>query len=668
MTPRTVRHLGRVARAAIPLFLLAGGPAGCAYFNTLHNARAKFAEAQQILDKADPERQEITKREETLYEESFEKAARVVKVWPDSKWVDDALLLMGRASYEKGDYSTAARKFDEILRFFPDSNLTEQALLNKARTHVATREYPQAQEALARAEAIDDKDLRADVKYFSGRVREEQGEAEAALSAYADVVANHHDSRWFADAGMRAGRIAQARDESELAVSFFGAVQDHGRTPLERFHGGMNKGEVLVELGEWRRAEKAFAEVADRSTAEDDQSNALFRRGKVAAYSGDPERATKIWEDVLERYPRREGAASSQLAIAQLYDQAGDFEKAKEQYDLVREQGTGHPAWLEASQRMTEIDRVLALREEIASDEETEKERKRFLLAEQLLERIGHAGAALTEYELLASDSFGTEWGAKALYAQAWVLEHRLDEPDEAEKLLHRLANYYAGTEVDATARRRLGYPVWRVEIVDPGTVVYVRREGDDGGPEEIARNLIAPRDVPLPAGTPRVKVWARLHVADDGSVERVKIVKSGGEEFDAAVTEAAMASTFLPPAEGGVAITVIEYRFPPEKPGRDRSASDGSAPGEDAPEPSAAERDAALDAQDAGAPGSGGVTGEVGKLPPGVSLPPLPGSEELVTPESLADSLRQAADSSRTKSTPSRRLRGRDFDPTTAD
>ncbi|MCP4068290.1 MAG: hypothetical protein GY741_08425, partial [Phycisphaeraceae bacterium] len=234
---------------------------------------------------------------------------------------------------------------------------------------------------------------------------------------------------------------------------------------------------------------------------------------------------------------RREGAGGAQLEIARLAEVEGDLVRASEQYELVREQGTGHPAWLEASNRKAQIDRVLALREDIASEEKgDERESNRFLLAEQLLEQIGDTFGALGEYESLERDAAGTEWGAKALYAQAWVFANRLDHPDSAEALFFRLANYYTGTEVDAYARRRLGYPVWKVEIVDPPRVVYVRDKSEGAEPDDIVREYVAPRDVPLPDGATSVEVWARLSIADDGSVEKVRIVKSGGDEFDAAV------------------------------------------------------------------------------------------------------------------------------------
>jgi TonB family protein len=642
-TPRTIALAGAV------LFLLGG--AGCAYFNTLHNARAKFDEAQLVKDRAEPDRTEITKQEETLYTESFEKAARVVKYWPDSKWVDDALLLMGKASFEKGDYSTALRKFDEILTFFPDSDLRSEALVNKARTQVVTRELGAALETIDLASAGESKEWRGDIAYLKGVVSQERAFPEEALASFTEVVEEHEDSPFFADAGMRAGEIAMEAGDPMLAASFYERVRRDARTPEERYRGGMKQGEALIEAGEWKAAEDTFHDVAKASSREDERSVALLERGKAVAASGNEKRARELWTEILEKHPRREGAAGAQLELARLVDETGDLEAAREQYDLVKEQGTGHPAWQEASARIEQIDRVLALREEIASEDEPEPERKRFLLAEQLLEDIGDTEGAMQEYSSLAADEFGTEWGAKALYAQAWVAENRMQRPDSAETLLHRLANYYSGTEVDAFARRRLGYPVWNVEIVEPPRVIYIRPEGEESTPTEIARDLVPPRDVPLPPGVSRVVVWARLHLTDDGTVERVKIVKSGGEEFDAAVREAAEASSFLPPDEGGPAITVLEYRFPPER----------AAPGEDAAEPSAAERDATLEATDAAAAAAADSLGVLTTEGRGASLPP--------TPEAIADSLRAAADSARAASRPpSPRLRGRELDSDSPD
>jgi outer membrane protein assembly factor BamD (BamD/ComL family) len=122
-------------RAFLLLAATVLGTAGCAYYNVLYNANQKYEEAQLLKIQAellDPERTKIGSSEERLYTEAFEKAARVPRFYPDSKWVDDSLLLMGLVSLEKGDYSTAIRKFDEILTLFPKSNLTGKALRRRA--------------------------------------------------------------------------------------------------------------------------------------------------------------------------------------------------------------------------------------------------------------------------------------------------------------------------------------------------------------------------------------------------------------------------------------------------------------------------------------------------------------------------------------------------------
>jgi len=610
--------LTRIARFAVglaALSLLGPGASGCAYFNTLYNAKQKYREALDLKARAEVDRPKITSQEEKLYTEAFEKAARVVKYYPDSRWVDDALLLMARASHEKGDYSTALRKYDEILQFYPKSDLVPATLVMEGRTAIEVRDFDRAVKALRQAQTFDKKELRGDVSYFLGVVEQEQGNPDDALALYTDVLEHHGGSEWYAQAGMHAGRIAEERGDYEAAVDYYERVRSHGHTPKERYDGGMAKGEALLALKEWKRARITFHDVASRTVNEQDRSHAYLMEGNAVATSGKPDEAARLYRKLIEDFPRTEAAGEAQFAIAKRYDDEGDLEKAHEEYDLVKEQGTGHPAWLRASQRQTEIQRVLDLRKEIAEDDdEEEKDRKRFLLAEQLLEKIGDVDGALEEYASLANDADGTEWGFRALFAEAWVLENRLDEPDSADALLFKLANKDTRTDVGAAARRRHHMPVWKFEEIVPPKVVFIR-EGGEEAPADVVMSRVEPRDVPLPPGVNEVKVWARITVDRDGSAKSVKVVKSGGDAFDEAAEEAAKASRFLPPEEGGPEITVVEYRFPPRReeeapaPGAPGPAAGTPAtpatPGVSPPpddEPSADERDLMLDRLDAAA------------------------------------------------------------------
>jgi TonB family protein len=598
-----------VAVAALAAFLSTA--AGCAYFNTLYNARQKYRQALDIKRKADPERPKISSQEEDLYAEAFEGAARVVKYWPDSDWVDDALLLMGQSSLEKGDYSTALRKFDEILAIFPHSEVAPEARLLKGRTLIATRDYAAAVDELNRAAEEGGEERRADVLYHLGLVRREEGDEEGALAALGDVVARHRGSEWFGLAGLAAGDLQRKRGEIGAAVGSYEQVRRRGRTAEERFLGGMRKGEALVELGERARARQNFRDVAKRAANEERRGQALLAEARTVAEGGATDEAVALYRAILATYPRKEAAAEAQFAIAKILDEAGDLAGARAEYELVKEQGTGFAAWQRATARATEIQQVLDLRENVAT-EGPDRDRNRFLLAEQLLEKIGDVDGALSEYSTLADEASGTEWGAKALYAKAWVLENRLERREAADSALFRLANRYAGTEVDAFARRRLGYPVWKVEKIEPPKVVYVRPEGGAEVAEAIMER-VEPRQVPLPQGTAEAKVWVRVGLSLDGSVEETKVVKSGGEELDQASLEAARASRFLAPNEGGPEITVVEYVFTAPRPAATPRATRNVSPPEADP----------LDPARGALPQPGAPADSAAQFAPGDAAPP---------------------------------------------
>ncbi|MDP6528745.1 MAG: tetratricopeptide repeat protein [Gemmatimonadota bacterium] len=586
----------RFITLAAMLAVVAGS--GCAYYNTLYNARKKFDEAQEIKRNADEEREEIGRQEINLYEESFERAARVVKFYPESKWVDDALLLMARVSFEKSDYSAAVRKCREILVFFPDSELVPEALLMLGRTHLEAREYAEAVASLEKmlVEVSDGDRLRGDAAYFLGRVQFEQGDREAAHGAYLEVVEHHAESDWFAEAGLALGEMAMEDSSATDAAGFFKRVWDDAQIVRDRFRAGMRRGDALIAMGELKRARSAFDEIAHGSFDEKRRGKALLRKAEVCRALGEEDEAISIYEGILEEMARREAAAAAQLALAEMVDESGDLEAALEAYEKVKEQGTGHPAWREASERRTRIQRVMDLQNTIGglAEEDPERLRNRFLLAEEYLESIGDVDRALTEYAALAEDAPGTLWGGKALYSTAWIHEYRLDQPDTAEVLLYLLANHYSGTDVADAARGRFGFPIWRARVLDVPRVSFVRPEGEESTPVDIVVERAEPREAQFPEGDPEAVVWVRVWIDEDGSPAETKVVRSGGEDCDAASVEAATGTRFLPPDEGGAPITVLRYVFGPKaKAGGTGAAKDSlkaTLPREDAtlppPEP----------------------------------------------------------------------------------
>ena len=70
---------------------------GCVYFNTFYNAKLIFSEAERM--RAEKEGESLGNIINDKYKKVIEKSNVVINDYPDSKYLDDALFLIGRSHY-----------------------------------------------------------------------------------------------------------------------------------------------------------------------------------------------------------------------------------------------------------------------------------------------------------------------------------------------------------------------------------------------------------------------------------------------------------------------------------------------------------------------------------------------------------------------------------------
>jgi tetratricopeptide (TPR) repeat protein len=132
------------------LFLAVAVGGGCAYYNTFYNAKQKFAEAERESERN--RQQAVTSSAQGAgaqaprpvpvdrYRKVIEICSKLLEMYPKSKWVDDALLLMGVSYYRMNDLPRAERKFTELMTLFPNSPHVPAAVVWKARTLAEMKE------------------------------------------------------------------------------------------------------------------------------------------------------------------------------------------------------------------------------------------------------------------------------------------------------------------------------------------------------------------------------------------------------------------------------------------------------------------------------------------------------------------------------------------------
>ena len=167
-----------------------------AYYNGFYNAEQAFEDGLESVKQSSSEIDRtrylsIFPEPEAAaggssFEEAIQKSAEILREHPNSKWVDDALLLIGRSRYYQQNYVGATEKFREVIALGGERE--GEARFWLARTLVAADRYTEAAEAL-RAGLERNSDAgpwTARMRLVRAELRVRQGEwteAEAALGA-----------------------------------------------------------------------------------------------------------------------------------------------------------------------------------------------------------------------------------------------------------------------------------------------------------------------------------------------------------------------------------------------------------------------------------------------------------------------------------------------------
>ena len=236
-------------RRVIVLVLFAGLWTGCgsssflgrrmdnftAYYNTFYNARQAYKTGYKAIERKD----EPVDRDRYLplfirpsgntanreFENAIVKSADILREHENSKWVDDALLLIGKSYFYQENVVGALQKFREVID--RKSDLEDEARFWFARTLIISRSYDEAsmflQESLAR-EGIQEK-WTASFRLALGELYVQRSEWELAADALAAGLDEAKDKELAGRAQFLLGQIYETMDEPENATEAYRRVR-----------------------------------------------------------------------------------------------------------------------------------------------------------------------------------------------------------------------------------------------------------------------------------------------------------------------------------------------------------------------------------------------------------------------------------------------------------
>ncbi len=295
---------------AIILVLLSGG---CAYYNTFYNARSSYEEA---LDYAREHPDDPSSHEGLLLDNAVTGAGRVLANYPNSRWVDDAQLLLGNALLLRGQRSLTGSGTSDF----------QEAMLSFASVSAMT----------------DNRSLLDRARLGQGRAAIELGRFNDAAAAL-QTVSSDNNRRHTLSRLLLCEAFLKS-DNPDLAASVFDTLTPSGGDSL-RAEYYITGGEILTALG----MPDSGAVMCLRATLIEERGDVFYRALVAAAESyleaGMPERASEELNRLLTGYRSDREMADISLLKGRADEQAGNIESALTAYldaaelDSYRETG-----------------------------------------------------------------------------------------------------------------------------------------------------------------------------------------------------------------------------------------------------------------------------------------------------------------------------------------
>ncbi len=324
-------------RKIAPLLLLALALASCMQVNTMYNARKYFASAQArpLSANGRPNNQAVEE-----YTKAIKKCGIILSNEKQGKLTDDALFLMARSLYYKGNSAFQARdQFESLIRGFPDSPFFGEAHIYLARVlrdinlqeqaSNVLQEFildPQNKKLHSRALltlaefTIQDKDY-LQAQYWLGRIISDYPKSSEYREAFYIYGQNYYIQKDYPAALAEFQKIAKDRRIAQ---------------PVKldaRYYIALNQ----YMLGEYDQSRKTIQRLLKDELRPEKLSQARVLLARLLLAAGETEKGLAEIDEVSKLYPRTPSSAEGQYYLGEYYFyKARDLDKAGTAYGKVR--------------------------------------------------------------------------------------------------------------------------------------------------------------------------------------------------------------------------------------------------------------------------------------------------------------------------------------------
>ncbi len=433
------------------------------YYNTFYNATQHYSIADQKRVESETPGSRITSATyRALYQRAIVKASIVLKYYPKSKWFDDCLLLIGKASYWREDYAEALTKFQELQKLFPQSELIPEARYWQGLTLWAMNRISDARVSFSFFVEKTDSDLYGLANLARAEMEAEQGNRKDAIASYRALIKTldkNHKLRAQAWQGV-GNNLLELKRYDEALAAYENVLKSKPDTKTN-FETRIKIGDTLQRQQKFDAALDTYEQILKIKRLRIYEAETQLKQTEVYHLKDRVETAEEIYRAVANKYPRSKYSADAYYRLGLIEQKVRhNLEKAQDLFDKAVREDRGsepdHPGQL-ALQRQKDLRALERYRKQVEDVEDPEKALATlFILAELYLLNLGEPDSALGIYQRALTIADSSDLAPKARYALGIIYADSLTDETAAREQFQLLVERHPNTPYAVEARKRL--------------------------------------------------------------------------------------------------------------------------------------------------------------------------------------------------------------------
>ncbi|MGQ9533997.1 MAG: tetratricopeptide repeat protein [bacterium] len=406
----------------------------CAYFNTFYNAQHYYGQGMKLVTN------DTLKTDSEFFDKAIEKCASVIAKYPESRYVDDALFMMGTSYYYKGDYIRALEKLEFLTTNFPGSKFYDDAMYFIGLAYYKLEKINKSIIAFKEAERFKYFRKRANVMLCYAYYRDKNYQE---LIKIAQLLLKEKLNRKEKMMILNIlGEAEYAAKDYDAALQTLNSITLLVQNAEEKKKIKLKMANIYLELGQYEKC-KEFLE---------NEYDPEFRLmlADLNARTNNIDEAKQIYQEVKES-PVQEYSTQALYELARIAEKEDSLELAISYYDTLSIKATGE-LLTKAKARVEVLKKIVEY-----SSKTEDIDKAQFALGELYFVELKDITKAMEHYENVYKNYPKSELSPKALYANFWINKMILKQDSVAQYLAEKLAKDYPHTEYVNSALKLLG-------------------------------------------------------------------------------------------------------------------------------------------------------------------------------------------------------------------